>query len=238
VELVRERLELAGCRPRGGDEKFASLCPAHPDTAPSLSVREGDDGRALIHCFSGCSVEEVVHALGLELGDLFEPRRELPPPQPRRRRELTGIDALLEALRRRDTDYRSTRDPDTWVTTCPKCGAFPLILHREPDGDVRVGCANGCTRFEFASALGVELTRGPAIDAHLEEPDRPLPAALELFVATVERTLGREAVIPDRERGVAYMRCRCTPAEGWWPVLVEARAGGVFASCARCGATP
>jgi hypothetical protein len=39
-----------------------------------LSVREGDDGRVLIHCHAGCPVDEVVAALGLELHDLFPTR--------------------------------------------------------------------------------------------------------------------------------------------------------------------
>jgi hypothetical protein len=40
-----------------------------------LSVREGDDGRVLLHCFAGCSVNEVVAALGIELSDLFPVRQ-------------------------------------------------------------------------------------------------------------------------------------------------------------------
>ena len=38
-------------------------CPAHDDHEPSLSVRDGDDGRLLTHCFSGCSAEAVWGAL-------------------------------------------------------------------------------------------------------------------------------------------------------------------------------
>lgn len=49
-------------------------CPAHDDSSPSLSVRELDDGRTLIHCFAGCDALSVVHALGLEMADLFPER--------------------------------------------------------------------------------------------------------------------------------------------------------------------
>ncbi len=38
-------------------------CPAHDDHDPSLSIRDGDDGRLLTHCFSGCSAEAVWAAL-------------------------------------------------------------------------------------------------------------------------------------------------------------------------------
>jgi len=42
-----------------------------------LSIAEGDDGRALIHCFVGCSVHEIARALGIELRDLFPPRPDV-----------------------------------------------------------------------------------------------------------------------------------------------------------------
>ncbi|TXR56469.1 hypothetical protein [Quadrisphaera setariae] len=38
-------------------------CPAHADSAPSLHVTVADDGRVLVHCFAGCTVEEVLAAL-------------------------------------------------------------------------------------------------------------------------------------------------------------------------------
>ena len=44
---------------------------AHADKTPSLAIRELPDGRILIHCFTGCSVDAVVSAIGLELFDLF-----------------------------------------------------------------------------------------------------------------------------------------------------------------------
>jgi len=59
---------------RTGAGRWIACCPAHDDRSPSLTVREADGGRVLIHCFGGCSVQEVVGALGLELGDLFPPR--------------------------------------------------------------------------------------------------------------------------------------------------------------------
>jgi hypothetical protein len=38
-------------------------CPAHEDRSPSLSWRLADDGRALVHCFSGCDFEAIVEAI-------------------------------------------------------------------------------------------------------------------------------------------------------------------------------
>ena len=63
---------------------YQARCPAHDDNGPSLSLREGDDGRVLMHCHAGCSTDAVVAALGLSMIDLFpqsgKPRR--PPPAP------------------------------------------------------------------------------------------------------------------------------------------------------------
>lgn len=50
---------------------WTARCPAHDDSEPSLSVSEGDDGRALLRCHAGCDTEDVVAALGMELSDLY-----------------------------------------------------------------------------------------------------------------------------------------------------------------------
>ena len=70
VEKVLDRLE--GVREFNGSWK--ALCPAHDDTEPSLSISEGNDGRALLKCFAGCANSEIVSALGLEMKDLFRRR--------------------------------------------------------------------------------------------------------------------------------------------------------------------
>jgi putative DNA primase/helicase len=70
VEKVLGRLE--GVRQLNGSWK--ALCPAHEDREPSLSVTEGDDGRALLKCFAGCKNPEVVAALDLDMSDLFVKR--------------------------------------------------------------------------------------------------------------------------------------------------------------------
>lgn len=54
--------------------RWISKCPGHADKSPSLSIREAEDGRVLVHCFAGCSVEEITESLGLSIRDLFPPR--------------------------------------------------------------------------------------------------------------------------------------------------------------------
>jgi hypothetical protein len=61
---------------------WLARCPAHDDRSPSLSIAEGDDGRILLHCFAGCSLESIVAALGLTMRDLFKGPRVPSKPKP------------------------------------------------------------------------------------------------------------------------------------------------------------
>ena len=54
---------------------YMAPCPSHDDRNPSLSLREGRDGRVLIKCFAGCDYKDVVGALGLQTADLFSMKR-------------------------------------------------------------------------------------------------------------------------------------------------------------------
>jgi hypothetical protein len=56
---------------RGRNGAWTACCPAHEDRGPSLSVKELPDGRILVHCFAGCGTDDVLGALGIEMGDLF-----------------------------------------------------------------------------------------------------------------------------------------------------------------------
>lgn len=53
---------------------WVARCPAHDDRGPSLSIRETDDGRVLVHCFAGCDTESVLDAVGLTFSDLYPER--------------------------------------------------------------------------------------------------------------------------------------------------------------------
>jgi hypothetical protein len=91
IELIQSRVDKFRWRQPG---QASACCPAHDDKGPSLSVRETPDGAILLHCFAGCTVAEIVGAMGLELHDLFPPRQR-PGKAPRKiARVLTPSQAL------------------------------------------------------------------------------------------------------------------------------------------------
>jgi hypothetical protein len=71
---------LTGVKGRNGN--YTARCPAHEDKSPSLAVKE-QDGKILVHCFAGCSVENIVGAVGMDVTDLFPPPVPTYKPQPR-----------------------------------------------------------------------------------------------------------------------------------------------------------
>ena len=71
LETVIDALVARGKRPRGNDQGWTSLCPAHEDSTPSLSIGVGQDDRVLIHCHAGCHTTDILATLDLTTTDLF-----------------------------------------------------------------------------------------------------------------------------------------------------------------------
>ena len=62
MTTIQEWLDrLQGVRKAGSGYK--AICPAHDDKNPSLSVTEGDGGKVLVKCHSGCAFEDIRSAL-------------------------------------------------------------------------------------------------------------------------------------------------------------------------------
>ncbi len=66
LEALAERLSA---KRQGAN--WSARCPAHEDARASLSLAAGKDGRVLLTCHAGCSLESILGALGLEARDLF-----------------------------------------------------------------------------------------------------------------------------------------------------------------------
>lgn len=169
LRAVYDALEHHGCDPRGPEYKHVARCPAHDDRSPSLSVREGADGRALIWCHAGCDTEAVIAALGLRWSDLFPPGHRNARPSPilaRGSATREAVDLVLEALRELGIAYRATRNRCMWVSErCPSCEIetdaipWPLWIVREDERGPRAGhrvrliCGHGCTQEAILAAL-------------------------------------------------------------------------------------
>lgn len=81
-------------------DSWLACCPAHNDNDPSLVITEKDD-RVLIKCWAGCSSQEIVNAVGLELTDLFPERpthRGKPLPPKQRFNHALVIEALMPEM--------------------------------------------------------------------------------------------------------------------------------------------
>jgi hypothetical protein len=86
VENLISRLEVV----KGRNGAWTARCPAHADKSPSLAVREGEDGRVLLHCFGGCSTADVLGSIGMDMSDLF--------PADDKRREVTSKPSMKPAF--------------------------------------------------------------------------------------------------------------------------------------------
>ncbi|MEV7582217.1 phage/plasmid primase, P4 family [Streptomyces erythrochromogenes] len=63
------RFESVSSEADGG---YAALCPAHPDSRPSLRVWRGEDNKVRLTCRAGCPTADVITAVRLGWGDLFD----------------------------------------------------------------------------------------------------------------------------------------------------------------------
>jgi hypothetical protein len=104
--------DLLQARPNASG--WMARCPAHEDRSPSLSIGTGRDGRTLLNCFGGCSLEAVCAALKISVSDLFPTPGALTA-KPRAVREAE--DAIRD-LRSRLTPRERTLE--VTVILCPR----------------------------------------------------------------------------------------------------------------------
>jgi len=88
IENLLSRLEKVR---RTGQGRWMACCPSHADKNASLSLRELDDGRILLHCFACCGTDEVLDSIGLKIEALFPERLDDGRPE---RRPFPAADVL------------------------------------------------------------------------------------------------------------------------------------------------
>ena len=97
--------ELVNAR-RAGRGRWTARCPAHEDGSPSLSIREGRDGRVLLYCFAGCALTAILKPLSLTTHDLFAGEPLSVQQRALLAREREARDAQLERERRAGREAR------------------------------------------------------------------------------------------------------------------------------------
>lgn len=81
IETIVGRLRDRGCNPRQSrDGQWTAKCPNtarhnRGDKNPSLSIGTGNTGKALVHCHTGCTPQDIANALELRVADLFPPEQ-------------------------------------------------------------------------------------------------------------------------------------------------------------------
>ncbi len=132
-------------RVKKSGDGWVAQCPAHDDQHASLSIGVGDDGRALLHCHTGCAVDAVVGAAGLQVNDLFEPDLDVQTKRPSRAKFTTtseAVDAAHERLLGNDGVLRRLEQLRGWSTDAIRDahvgldGARVLFPYRNESGEL------------------------------------------------------------------------------------------------------
>lgn len=70
IQDVLPKLQKVKSTKRG---HWIARCPAHDDRSPSLSISEVAGGKVLVHCFTGCTYESIISALGIDRRQTSKP---------------------------------------------------------------------------------------------------------------------------------------------------------------------
>jgi hypothetical protein len=70
IDKANNLLSKLGKVKSRGRDSWIACCPAHDDKSPSLKI-DIKNGKILIKCWSGCSVEDILGAVGLEFSDIL-----------------------------------------------------------------------------------------------------------------------------------------------------------------------
>jgi hypothetical protein len=92
---------------------WSARCPAHDDRKASLSVSEGDDGRALVTCHAGCDLAAILSAVELKPSDLFPKAGFTPSRNGKPKADSPSFPTVEDALA--DLERRLGRSSASWT---------------------------------------------------------------------------------------------------------------------------
>ncbi len=113
-------------------EGWSARCPGHDDRRASLSIHEGDDGRALVKCHAGCKVDAICAAVGLRMVDLM-PSAEMLPKASKSTGNIKPLIVAQYDYRDEagklcgDVDFAGVRDVAGFITPVPG-GVGPMTI--------------------------------------------------------------------------------------------------------------
>jgi hypothetical protein len=179
VEKVLDRLTDYTVR----KDEYRARCPAHNGNSnDSLSIKEGDDGRALLICHAHCEIEDILEALDLGMIDLFvKDNAHRSPGTARKARKATGsgdekhkiltTDGLPDGtyweftspagevlyVQRHKREYYRKVGEDRWVTYRGVLDDIAQVLYRLPE--LIDGVRAGKTVYHLEGPKDVETAR-------------------------------------------------------------------------------
>jgi hypothetical protein len=174
VEKVLDRLE--DYKEHRGE--FRARCPAHNGNSDnSLSIKEGDDGRALLICRADCDLKDIVEALDLGVVDLFA-HNERPGPKAKKATgkskseertlttdelpdgtywEFTSPAGEVLYIQRHKREYYRKVGEDQWVTYKGVLDDIAQVLYGLPE--LIDGVRSGKTLYHVEGPKDVETAR-------------------------------------------------------------------------------
>jgi len=144
--------------PHRSGHGWTAKCPAHEDSKPSLSITQ-QNGKILLHCFAGCTIEAICAQLGIPVADLSTAEDGV----------LAAYDytdehgkLLYQVLRYAGKDFKQ-RKPDGKGQWIWKLGEVRRVLYHLPEiiPAELVLVVEGEKDVECARKLGLVATTNP-----------------------------------------------------------------------------
>ena len=183
LQITQDFLARLSGVQKAGDLSWQSICPAHADKTPSLTITQRP-GRVVLHCHAGCTNREIVTALGTDFRALYQNDSRTPniaPTQPWAQsvpvaQSVTDGDGDTETSRRirqaarlyhglkdlaptKDvTDYHDARGVDIDIAT-----AYGARYSAIPRADLQNKAPAGWVKGEVADAIVWPIYRAETI---------------------------------------------------------------------------